>query len=113
MIADAPVIGDTDHGTAEQPATLGKSVEDLTKALAASKERETSLEAELANVKATPVPGGPMMTAVPSRKQDEVSDKAAAKATYFDEWAERVSDPSVAEEYRTLAARERAKITAS
>ena len=110
-IADDPAIGDTDH--AGQLEQLGKSVEDLTKALAAEKERNESLAAELAKVKATPVPGGPMMTAVAQRTADR-DDEAVRKAIEtYEFWAQNHSDPSVAGEYRTLAARERAKLTAS
>jgi hypothetical protein len=101
---------DTETGTAGELATLGKSVEDLTKALAASKEREQALEAELAKVQATPVPGGPMMTAVRQPRAAGTEDHAA-KARYYDDMADRVSDPSLADDYRTLAARHKEKIT--
>lgn len=110
QIAPEGTTVDTDHGTAGQDAP-GGDVAGLTKALAASQERTQSLEAELAKVKATPVPGGPMMTAVSQRKQADGTDHAA-KARYYDEMADRVSDPSLADDYRTLAAQARKKIPA-
>jgi len=86
----------------EAAAPLLKRVDDL-------ESSNKALAAELAKVKATPVPGGPVLSAArPASGQD--SEDYAAKARYFDEWAERVSDPAEQANYRQLAARERAKI---
>lgn len=50
------------------------------------------------------------MSAPPQKRGDD--DMAtAAKAVQYDEWAERITDPTVADAYRQLAARERAKLT--
>jgi hypothetical protein len=68
-----------------------------------------ALEGRLAKVEQAPVLGGPVMSAV--RPGIAADDDHARKARYYDEWAERVSDPSQADSYRQLAAQERAKIT--
>lgn len=101
---------ETDVDTVTQDG-LSKAVEDaVTKALAASEERITALEAELAKVKALPVPGGPVMTRVQAPKAEDGEDHAA-KAVQYDTIAEQLADPVTADAYRKLAAQHRAKIT--
>lgn len=84
----------------------------VTKAVQPHMERITQLEAELAKVKATPVPGGPVMSAVAPRKTAPDGEEWAAKAAYYEAMADTVSqDPNAAAGYRQLArqAREKAK----
>lgn len=106
-----------EEGTSVDTVVKGSDIEKMiadavTKATAASEGRITALEAELAKVKATPVPGGPVMSAAAAgRKPAEGETDHAAKAVYYDEWADRISDPVEADRYRQLAARERAQIT--
>jgi hypothetical protein len=102
---------DTDHGTDGQLAKAVEEVASLTKALATAEESRKALAEELAKVKATPVPGGPMLTRVTATTAPDANDVCLAKARYYDEWADRVSDPSQADSYRQLAAQERAKVT--
>jgi len=91
---------------------LAKAVADaVTKAVAPLEERLEALGGELAKVKATPVPGGPAQSAA-GRQPTAADGTRAAKAAYYDQWAELVSDPKVADDYRKLAAQERAQVTA-
>ena len=99
---------DTD---AQGTGDLAKVVEEaVTKAVQPYKERVDALTAELAKVRAAPVPGGPMMSVVRPAKAADGEDPAK-KAAYYEEWAERLSSPEDADRYRQLAAQERAKIT--
>lgn len=115
-----PLDGDTEKSQIAQEETdvdtvtqdgLSKAVEDaVTKALAASEDRLKAVEAELAKVKALPVPGGPVMTRVQAPKAEDGEDHAA-KAVQYDTIAEQLADPVTADAYRKLAAQHRAKIT--
>jgi len=95
----------------QETGDLAKVVEDaVTKAVQPYKERVDTLTAELAKVKATPVPGGPMMSVTrPAKAAGE--DDHAAVAKRYEDWAEVVANPADADHYRQLAAQERAKIT--
>lgn len=78
--------------------------EAMTKATAASKERITALEAELAKVNATPIPGGPVLTrtaADTNRAADQ--DALLAKAANFRRLAEQVPDQTAKTGYWQLA----------
>jgi len=91
---------------AQGTGDLAKVVEDaVTKALQPHKERVTALEAELAKVKATPVPGGPVLSRNVQVKtpQGAVSEDWAAKAARYRELAEQVTDRTTADGYRKLA----------
>lgn len=83
----------------------------VTKATAPLQDRLKAVGDELAKVKATPVPGGPVQSAPPQKRSEGDVDHAA-KAAYYSLTAENLSDPGEQEAYRQLAARERAKITA-
>lgn len=76
----------------------------VTEALAASEERIKTLEADLAKVKATPIPGGPLL--VTPLTQRPAANPAVAKAERYRAIAAQTSDPQVANAYRELAARE-------
>jgi hypothetical protein len=103
QIAKGDATVDTDvQGTGD----LAKVVEDaVTKALQPHKERVTALEAELAKVRAAPVPGGPVLSRNVQVKtpQGAVSEDWAAKAAYYREMAEQVTDRPTADGYRKLA----------
>lgn len=74
----------------------------VTEAAAASEERVKALEAELAKVKATPIPGGPVIAATTNRQQP--ADDVTTKAAYLEEMARQVDDPRAATGYRQQAA---------
>ena len=78
----------------------------ITKATEASEGRVKALEAELAKVKATPLPGGPVITATATRKQANVTDLETA--AYYEAMADQVQDPRAATGYRQKAAQLRA-----
>ena len=97
--------GNVDTG-AQGTGDLSKVVEDaVTKALQPHKERVAALEAELAKVKATPVPGGPVLSRNVQVKQpgSVANTDWAAKAAYYREMAEQVTDRPTADGYRKLA----------
>jgi hypothetical protein len=71
-----------------------------------------ALEGRLAKVEAAPVHGGPVMSVVRPKTAADGEDHAA-KAAYFEDWADRVATPEDADRYRQLAAQERAKIPVS
>jgi DnaJ-class molecular chaperone len=87
----------------EAAAPLLKRVDDL-------ESSNKALAAELAKVKATPVPGGPVMSAAGQAKPP--GDDHAVKALRYERQAAELADPREADLYRQLAAQERAKITA-
>jgi DNA-directed RNA polymerase subunit RPC12/RpoP len=103
-----------DTVTQETGGQIAKAVaEAVTKAVAPLQERIESLGGELAKVKATPVPGGPMMSAAPRQKAQD-GENWAAKAVYYRQMADSVSqDPAAADGYRQLArqAEDKAKQT--
>jgi hypothetical protein len=85
---------------------LSKAVEDaVTKAMAPLQERITVLDAELAKVKATPVPGGPALShnVQVKNQRAERQEDWAAKSAYYREMAETVTDRPTADGYRKLA----------
>lgn len=93
---------------------IAKAVEDaVTKAVAPLKERIETLSGELAKVKATPVPGGLVLSAN-ARPQGgaAVSEDWAVKAAYYEHMAATVAAPSDADNYRKLAAQARAQAPA-
>lgn len=78
---------------------------------AASEERVKALEAELAKVRATPIPGGPVVTATATTRQTRQSDDLN-KAAYYEQMATQVQDPQAAAGYRQKAAEHRQKAAA-
>ena len=86
---------------------LEKAVADaVTKALRPYEERITSLGAELAKVKATPIPGGPVLSSnarpgIPGHGAE--ADDLAAKAALMRVKADAATDPADAAGYRQLA----------
>lgn len=106
--AAAPQTSGTD-ATAPTPETL---TEIVTKAVAeankTSQGRIEALEAELAKVKATPIPGGPVLIA-PPRSDTTGRDGHATKAAQYRATAARVTDAQARNAYLALAAEEDAK----
>ena len=108
----APEVPDVDTET-QETGGLTKAVEDaIAKATAPLQKRVDDLEssnkaldAELAKVKATPVPGGPVLSRNVQVKQagSVVNEDWAAKAAYYRDMAEQVTDRPTADGYRKLA----------
>lgn len=74
----------------------------VTEATKGAQEELQALRVELAKVKATPIPGGPVMSIAqpPAATRDETK---AAKAAKYRRLADEVSDPDTADAYRQLA----------
>lgn len=90
--------------------------EQVAKALKPHEEREKSLEAELAKANAKiaefaaiPIPGGPVMRAVPPADGTVKKTELLAKADEYDELARTVSDPERSANFAKLAAEKRAE----
>lgn len=99
--------GSTDDGKTAQPDQKNKHKKNksvtpdataVTKAAAYEKRIET-LEAELAKVLATPIPGGPVLITAPK----PVKPASTSKAAYYREQAARASDPAVSNAYLDAA----------
>lgn len=95
---------------AQAPADEEQITKIVTKAVAearkADEERIKALEADLAKVRATPIPGGPMLITPP---RAALGDEHATKAAQYRAIAERVKDPDARRGYLALAAEEDAK----
>lgn len=76
----------------------------VVKALAPLQAENVSLREALAQIKSTAIPGGPYVVAPPV----QTTSDTAAKAAGYREIARKTSDPTVAEAYNALAAREEA-----
>jgi hypothetical protein len=99
---EGPDVDTVTQGT----GSLSKAVEDaVTKAIGPLKERITALDAELAKVKATPVPGGPVLSRNVQVKQPGgvQNEDLAAKAALYRAKADAATDPADREGYRQLA----------
>jgi hypothetical protein len=100
---------DTEPQTGDLATIVKAAVTEASKPL---QEQVDLLKAELAKVKALPVPGGPMMSVTRPAKAADGEDWTA-KAAYYEEMAETVNDPSTAAGYRQLARQARDKASAS
>lgn len=88
----------------EGTGSLAKAVEDaVTKATGPLKAEIATLREDLAKVKATPIPGGPVMSAVRATQRVAGDGDWAAKAAYYREMAETITDRQSADGYRKLA----------
>jgi hypothetical protein len=77
----------------------------VTKATDASKERITALEAELAQVKSAPIPGGPVLTRTAAdTNRAAVKDEHLAKAARYRAMADQVPDSRAKAGYLQMAA---------
>ena len=106
---DMPHDWASGENTSSKAANSSTSTTDVIKkavaeAAAASEERIKSLEAQLAKVLATPIPGGPLL--VTPLTQRPAAHPAVAKAERLRAIAAQTSDPAVATAYRALAERE-------
>ena len=91
-----------DGATKATAPDLTKMIDDaVTKATAASEGRINALEAELAKVRATPVPGGPFIMPVAARPTP--TNDRGSRAQNFALQAQRATDPAVAHAYRAAA----------
>ena len=99
--------GGTDVDTVTKGSDdLQKAVADaVAKAVAPLKEQVDLFSGELAKVKAQPLPGGPVLSRNVQVKtpQGVASEDWAAKAAYFRDMAEQVTDRVTADGYRKLA----------
>lgn len=77
--------------------------EAVAEAIKAAGERTEALAAELAVLKATPIPGQVSMTAPPAAAEARAQSDAMSKAAHFQRLADTVADREVAEYYRTRA----------
>lgn len=108
----APPSSDT-GASAPTPEQLTEIVtKAVAEARAADKERIEALEADLAKVKATPIPGGPVLIA-PPRTATAEREEHATKAARYREMAGRVRDDAARRGYLALAAEEDAKAGAA
>jgi hypothetical protein len=85
---------------------IATAVEDaVTKAIGPLQERIATLDAELAKVKAKPIPGGPVLSnaARPHGTQGADGDDQAAKAALYRWKADQATSPADREGYRQLA----------
>jgi hypothetical protein len=93
----------TTTGTVAVPAALTELVKAaVAEATKDSDERVKALEAELAKVKATPVPGGPAIARTGGETQ---AAERAEKSAHFDYLARSVTDPDLRAFYRDEAER--------
>jgi hypothetical protein len=105
---------------ADEPAEEKTALADLvkaavTEAMSAHEERTKALEAELAKVRATPIPGGPVL-ARPAQDITKADNRGAllAKAAAHEAQAAqiRATDPNAAHGYQLLADQQRAAAAA-
>lgn len=96
-------VDDVTQGTDDQ---IAKAVEAaVTKALQPYEERIKSLGAELAKVKATPIPGGPVLSANARPQGERTAELSewSAKAAHMEKLADQVNDPEMRAGYANLA----------
>ncbi|MFC5184378.1 HK97 family phage prohead protease [Actinomadura harenae] len=104
---DEPRIEDVTKTTEADDVPVSKDeIQSLVKAAVAeagkaAQERIDALAAELAKVKATPLPGGPVVTTVRHTPQ---APSGTDQAAYFEHMASQVHDPVAAAGYRAKAA---------
>lgn len=99
--------------TSEPEGSDGSNAELIEKAVAeaakADRERIEALEAEVAKMRATPIPGGPMLTATAAQRDTRTKADALAKAAYHERQADTVgfSNRELARYHREKAAEAR------
>jgi hypothetical protein len=86
--------------------SLGELVkEEVAKAVEPLQELNKKLEAEMALLKSTPIPGGPMVTAPGSQVNDSAKATHLAEAKHFDDLAKSISgNPELTRYYEDKAA---------
>jgi hypothetical protein len=89
------------EGDLNKSVDVTKLVEvEVTKAVEAYEERTKALEAELAKVLATPIPGGPVLMTAPKTKVESAN---LSKAANYRRMADAMPDRKMANDYRELA----------
>jgi hypothetical protein len=107
-----PLADDAQKETVETSAPEGAQEdvrEDVVKAAVAEamkphEEAMKELQAELAKVKATPIPGGPVMTVPATVRATRERDENLAKAAYYKRMAEDVNESDLRAYYQKEAA---------
>jgi len=94
--AQAPAEGDDDVAS-----KIEKAVAEATRA---SEERMKALESEVAKMRATPIPGGPMLTATAVQRDVRATSDLMAKAAYHKRQADIVGERELARYHREQAA---------
>jgi hypothetical protein len=122
-LAAEPTGGDTSKTATPVPAAAPSLDETrineliaaaMTKANDASKERIAALEAELAKVSATPIPGGPVLTRTAAdTNRAAAQDELLVKAANYRRLADEVTDPQAKTGYWQLAAQLEQKASTS
>lgn len=108
--ADADKSADADPTETSEAVSLGADeIKDLVKsavaeATKAQRDELEAVRAELVKVKDTPIPGGPVITAPASARNDNARTEKALQASKFRRLADEVSDPELARYYREKAA---------
>lgn len=104
----------TADGAVDIPEIVKQAVAEATKANEAALAAQTALikelQAELAKVASTPIPGGPVLIAPP---QQQRTPDTASKAAHYRAIAAQTSDPGVRDAYRALAKREETALPAT
>jgi hypothetical protein len=74
-----------------------------------------SLKGELAKMRATPIPGGPVVSVPPSMRNENTRADQLAKAAYYEGMADKVTEPGLKREYaqRAATAKAAAGVTSS
>lgn len=96
---EAPESTETETSGAESPDgdgvekdAIAKAIEaEVAEAMKPAKELIQKLADELAVLKATPIPGGPMLTSTKVQREDRARSDALAKAAYHDRLADQTS----------------------
>lgn len=98
----------SEGGEVEKETDSTVDVNELVKSAVAeanksSEERFKTLEDQLAKVLATPIPGGPVMTAPPHMRDQVNKAEKLAEAARFNDLAEKVTDPDLKRFYKERA----------
>jgi len=80
-----------------------EAIAELKKALEDRDATVKDLEARLAKVEETPVPGGPVLTAPASIRAQTAKNESLAKAAYWDRMADNATDAEERRDYRNRA----------
>lgn len=103
---DESIIGDK---TPADEAVKGDDVdariqEAVAKAMESQEEVIKGLRDELAKVKATPIPGGPVVTAPAAARKESERSALLAKAAHFERMADQIPEQDMKAHYRAEAA---------
>ena len=103
-VADEPKKGHSKKAGRDKEQIESLVSAAVTKATEGAKAELEALRAELAKVRATPIPGGPVTSiAVPPPGVQPNAQDRARKAAEYRDMADHMSDPETADAYRQLA----------